>query len=193
MNKLITIKLQWGLLRNLCYPSISIWWSRLWIIPNTLDPPSEAFVIWCLVSYTRYTSSMLHILHQIYIFVNSRLGSSQPNLHTSNRVSELSLQDVYPSSPVAIGLPAFGLCHLANTLAIQWRSWYLIIRGGGQLRPTSSSISPPTVVFKGGKPYALISRQSANRLDNLSCVYISEWEYIFRVTYVLRWQQRLFT
>ena len=36
-----------------------------------------------------------------------------------------SLQDVHPSSPVAIGLPDFGLCHLAITLAIEWQSWRL--------------------------------------------------------------------
>ena len=33
-------------------------------------------------------------------------------------VSEPSLQDIHPSSPVAIGLPAFGLYYLATTLAI---------------------------------------------------------------------------
>ena len=125
MNRLIAIELLWGLLWYLCYPSILIWEFRLWIIPNTLDLPSEAFVIWCSVSYTRYTSSMLRILHQIHIFVNSRLGSSQPSPHASNRISEPSLQDVHPSSPVAIGLPAFGLCHPANTLTIQWESWRL--------------------------------------------------------------------
>ena len=128
MNELIAIELLWGLLCYLCYPSISIWWFRLWIIPNT---PSKAFVIWCSVSYTRYTSSMLRILHQIHIFVNSRLGSSQPSPHASNRVSEPSLQDVHPSSLIAISLPANGLRHLANTLAIQWGSWRLSSQGEG--------------------------------------------------------------
>ena len=125
MNRLIAIKLLWGLLCYWCYPSILIWWFRLWIISNTLDPSSEAFVIWCSVFYTRYTSLMLCILHQIHIFVNSRPGSTQPSPHASNRVSEPSLQDVHPSSLVAISLPANGLCHLANTLAIQWGSWRL--------------------------------------------------------------------
>ena len=84
MNKLIAIKLLWGLLCYLCYPSILIWWSRLWIISNTLDPSFEAFVIRCSISYSRYILSM----HQIHLFVNSRLDSSQPSSHTSNHVSE---------------------------------------------------------------------------------------------------------
>ena len=85
-----------------------------------------------------------------------------------------SLQDIHPSSPITIGLPAFGLRHLATTLAIQWRSWRLITRKRGQLRPIGFSTSLPTVAPKGGKPHALASGQSANRLDNLSCVRISE-------------------
>ena len=84
MNRLIAIKLLWGLLCYLYYPSISIWWFRLWIIPNTLDLPFKAFVIWCSVSYIRYTLS----IHQIHLFVNSRLDSSQPSPHTSNCVSK---------------------------------------------------------------------------------------------------------
>ena len=84
MNRLIAIKLLWEFLCYWCYPSISIGWSRLWIISNTLDPLFEAFVIWCSVSYTRYTL----LMHQIYLFVNSRLDSSQPSPHASNRVSE---------------------------------------------------------------------------------------------------------
>ena len=70
------------------YPSISIWWFRLWIILNILDSLSEAFVIWCSISYTRYILLMLHILYQIHIFVNSRLDSSQPSPHASNHVSK---------------------------------------------------------------------------------------------------------
>ena len=68
---------------------------------------------------------MLRILHQIHIVYNSKLGSSQPSFHAFNCISEPSLQDVHPSSPVAISLPAFGFCHLATTLTIQWRSWHL--------------------------------------------------------------------
>ena len=79
------------------------------------------------VDYSKYSGSfirgfchlMLSILHQIHIFVNSRPGSTQPSPHASNRVSEPSRQDVHLSSLVAIGLPANGLCHLANTLTIQ--------------------------------------------------------------------------
>ena len=96
-----------------------------------------------------------------------------------------SLQDVHLSSLVAIGLPAFSLCHLATTLAIQWRSWCLVTSGGGRLRPINFSTSPPTVAPKSGKPHALTSGQSADRLDNLYCVRISKWEYTFQVTYVL--------
>ena len=97
--------------------------------------------------------SMLSILHQIHIFdaqyltpdthlhqlqihffVNSRPGSTQPSPHASNCVSKPSLQDVHPSSLVAIDLPANGLRHLANTLAIQWGSWRLHKR-----RPVASN------------------------------------------------------
>ena len=84
MNRLITIKLLWGLLCYLYYLSISIWWSRLWIIPNILDRLFKAFIIWCSVSYTRYTLS----IHQIYLFINSKLNSSQPSSHASNCVSK---------------------------------------------------------------------------------------------------------
>ena len=136
---------------------------------------------------------MLSILHQIHTFVNSRLDSSQPSLYASNCVLKSSLQDVHPSSQVAISLPAFVFCHLAIILAIQWRCWCLIIRAGGQLRLTNFSTLSSTMVFKSGKSHALTSRQSVNRLDNLSCVYIREWVYIFRVTYVFWWWWHLST
>ena len=79
------------------------------------------------VDYSKYSGSsiqslrylMLRILYQIHLFVNSKLSSIQSSPHTSNRISEPSFQDVDLSSLVAIGLPANGLCHLANTLAIQ--------------------------------------------------------------------------
>ena len=95
INRLIAIELLWGLLCYLCYPSISIRWSRLWIIPNTLDPLFEAFVIRCSVSYTRYTS----LMYQIHLFVNSKLNSSQPSLHASNCVSEPKLSRRTPVKP----------------------------------------------------------------------------------------------
>ena len=57
-------------------------------------------------------------------------------------------------------------------------------RGGSRLRPTGFSTSPPTVVLEGGKPHASTSGQSADKLDNLSCVCISKWEYTFWVTYI---------
>ena len=129
---------------------------------------------WCSVSYTRYTP----------LSTPGSALSSRALMHPIVYQNQ-SLQDIHLSSPVAIGLPTFGLRHLANTLAIQWRSWRLITRGKGRLRPTGFSTSPPTVVLKGGKPHASTSGRSADRLDNLSCVRISEWEYTFRVTYVL--------
>ena len=52
------------------------------------------------VSYTRYTSlstSDLALPSQVFMDLI---------------ISKPSLQDVYPSSSVAIGLPAFGFCHL---------------------------------------------------------------------------------
>ena len=57
---------------------------------------------------------------------------------------------------------------------------------GGQLRLTGFSTLSPTVVLKGGKLHALTSGQYENRLDNLSCICISEWEYAFQVTYIGR-------
>ena len=81
------------------YPSISIWWFRLWIIPNTLDFSSKAFIIQCLVSYTIYTLLMLRILYQIHIFVNSRLDSSQLSPHASNRISKSKLLRHKPVKP----------------------------------------------------------------------------------------------
>ena len=41
------------------------------------------------------------------------------------------------------------------------------------------------MVLKGNKSYTLTSRQSVDKLDNLSCVRINEWEYTFQVTYIL--------
>ena len=58
---------------------------------------------------------------------------------------------------------------------------------------TGFSTSPPTVVLKGGKPHALTSGRSADKLHNLSCVHISKWEYTFQITYVFRWRQCFFT
>ena len=59
---------------------------------------------------------------------------------------------------------------------------------------TTGILTPlPSAVFKDGKSHALISERSVNKLDNLSCVFISEWEYIFWVTYVFRRQQRFST
>ena len=56
---------------------------------------------------------------------------------------------------------------------------------GGQLHSTSFSTSLSTVVLKAGKSHASISRQSVNMLDNVSCVYINEWKYVFQVTYII--------
>ena len=110
-----------------------------------------------------------------------------------------NFQNVYPLNPVAIGLPAFGFHYLAITLAIKWKSWHLIIRRGGRLHLTGFSTSPPIVAPKGGKPHVIISKQSVDRLDNLSYVCITKCEYTFWVTYVLvaatsfylnRWRHR---
>ena len=95
MNRLIAIELLWGLLCYLCCPSILIWWSKLWIIPNTLDLLFEAFVIWCSVSYTRYTLS----IHKIHFFVNCILDSSQPSPHASNHISDPKSSRYTPVKP----------------------------------------------------------------------------------------------
>ena len=48
------------------------------------------------------------------------------------------------------------------------------------------------VMLKAGKHHASTSRQSAERLNYLSSVHISEWEYTFQVTYVLSGVWRIF-
>ena len=60
-----------------------------------------------------------------------------------------------------------------------------MITKGNQLYLTGFSTSPPTVAPKSDKPHALVSGQSADRLDNLSCIRINEWENIIQVTYIL--------
>ena len=135
---------------------------------------------------------MLSILHQIHIFFNSKLGSSQPSFYASNCIR------TKPSKHTSIKLG----CHWPARLLPLSSSHYLgysmkkltsITKGESQLRPTGLSALPPTMVLKGGKSHASISGQSADRLDNLSCIHISEWEYTFRVTYILRWRQGLST
>ena len=41
------------------------------------------------------------------------------------------------------------------------------------------------MVLKSSKLHASISEQSIDRLENLSCIYISEWEFTFQVIYVI--------
>ena len=90
----------------------------LWILyPRLLSFDAQYLIpdthLQCSASYTRYISL------------------STPDLALPSRalmhpiISKPSLQDVHLLSPVAIGLPAFGFCHLANTLTIQWGSWRL--------------------------------------------------------------------
>ena len=43
-------------------------------------------------------------------------------------------------------------------------------KGGGQLHLNGFSALPPIVVLKGSKLHASICEQSADKLDNLSCV-----------------------
>ena len=184
MNRLIAIKLLWGLLCYLCYPTISIWWFKLWIISNTLDFSSKAFVIQCLISYTRYILLMLRILHQIHTFVYSRLGSSQPSFHAFNCIK------TKPSRRTSVKPRRHWPTRLWLLLSSHYPSYPMrkltsMTRGGSQLHPTGFSTSPPTVVHKDGKSHASISGWSADRLDNLSCVCIIEWKYTFQVTYVL--------
>ena len=66
-------------------------------------------------------------------------------------------------------------------------------REGGRLRLTGFSTSPSIVVLKDSKPHASTSGQSVGKLDNLSCVRISEWKYTFQVTYVQGNLRRLST
>ena len=152
------------------------------------------------LDYSKYSESsirglchlMLSILYQIHIFdapdtpfwqLQTRLFPAKPLcIQLCIRTEAFKMYTRQAWSPL---VPAFDLCHLATTLAIQWRSWCLIIKRRGQLYPNGFSTSPPTITPKDGKPHALTSRQSVDKLDNLSCVRISEWKYTFQVTYVL--------
>ena len=111
-----------------------------------------------------FCHSMLSILHQIYIFINSRLGLSQLGPHAFNCIRTKSSRrtPVKPSrrTPVKPG------CHRSTRLWLLSSSYYFsypmkkltsITRGGSRLRPTGFSTSLPTVMLKGGKPHALTS------------------------------------
>ena len=132
--------------------------------------------------YTRYTSlSTLDSALLSQIFMHSIMYQNQA-FKTYTRLAWLplacrqwpSLSSQYPSYPMR-KLTSF------------------FTRRGGQLRRNSFSTSPLTVLLKGGKFHASTSRQSADRLDNMSCVRISEWEYTFHVTYVQGDVRCLFT
>ena len=173
INRLIAIKLLWRLLYYLYYSSILIQWFRLWIIANTLDLLSKVFVIWCSVSYTRYTSLMFRILYQIYTFVNSRLGFSQPGSYVFNYIRTKPSR--YTSIKPGCHWPThFWLLSSSHYLGYLMRKLTSIIRKRSRLHSTGFSTSPSTIVLKGSKLHALISGQSTDRLDNLSCIYISE-------------------
>ena len=117
--------------------------------------------------------SILSILHQIHIFFNSRLGSFQPSFYASNCI-KIKLSRRIPIKLGRYWPACFWLLSCSHYLGYPIRKLMSITRREGQLRPTGFSISPPTVVLKGGKPNTSISRQSGNRLNNLSCVRISE-------------------
>ena len=128
---------------------------------------------------------MLSILHQIHIFFNSRLGSFQPSFYASNCIR------TKPSRRASIKLGRHWFTRLWLSSSSHYPGYLMkklmsITRKGSQLHPTGFSISPPTVVPKSGEIHTSICRQSADKLDNLSCIRISEWEYFFRVIYVLR-------
>ena len=116
---------------------------------------------------------MLCILHQIHIFFNSRLGSSQPSPHASNHIrikfSRCILIKHSCHWPSRLWLLLFS--HYPGYLKKKLTS---IIRRGDRLCLIGFSTLPPTMVLKSGKPHALTSEQSADRLNNLSCIYISE-------------------
>ena len=147
-----------------------------------------------VVDYSKYSGFfildlchlMLRILYQIHISYNSRPGSPSQGLYISNYIIRTKSSR---RTPVKLS------CHWPARLWPLSSSHYpgyqmtkltsIFTKRRGQLRPTGFSTSSPTVMLKGGKPHASTSGRSADRLDNLSCVYISEWEYTFQVTYVL--------
>ena len=154
--------------------------------------------------YSKYSGSsirglcylMLSILHQIHIF-------NAPYLTPDTHFCQLQTR-LFPAEPSCIQsyirtkpsrrTPVKPGRHRPTRLRPSSSSQYpdypmrkltsFFTRGRGRLRPTGFSTSPPIVVLEGGKPHASTSRQSADKLDNLNCVHISEWEYTFRVTYI---------
>ena len=187
MNRLIAIKLLWKLLYYLSQYFDLI----IQIVNYSKYSGSKVFVIQCSVFYT-YIPPLLRILHQIHIFVNSKLGFSQPIPYASNciRIKPLKCKPIKPNCHWPT---RFWLLPSSYYLSYPMRKLMFIIKGRNQLHPTSFSTLPLTVVLKDDKPHALTSRQSIDRLDNLSCIRISEWEYTFRVTYILRWRRRFST
>ena len=157
------------------------------------------------VDYSKYSGSsirglchlMLSILYQIHIFDASYLtpDTHLRQLQTRLYPAESSCIQSYIRTKPSRRTPVKPGRHRPTRLRPSSSSQYpdypirkltsFFTRGGGRLRPTGLSTSPPTVVLESGKPHASTSRQSADRLDNLSCIRISNWKYTFWVTYVL--------
>ena len=135
-----------------------------------------------IVNYSIYFGSfflnlchlMLCILHQIYIFYNSRLDSSSQNLHISNCIIKTKLLKHISIKPDCHWPAQLWLLSYSQYPDYLMRKLTFFIKEKSQLHLTGFSSSPLTMVFKSNKSHASISGQSADKLDNLSCICISE-------------------
>ena len=100
--------------------------------------------------------SMLSILYQIHIFVNSWLSSSQPSFHASNRI-KTKLSRRIPVKPGCYWPTRLWPLLSSHYPGYSIKKLTSITKGGDQLRPTGFSTSPPILMLKGGKPHALTS------------------------------------
>ena len=150
------------------------------------------------MNYSKYSGSsildlyhlMLRILHQIHIFYNSRPGSPSQGLYIFNCIIKTKLSRCTPIKLVYHWPVRLWFLPSSQYLDYLMRKLTSFTRRGSQLHSTGFSNSSPIVLLKSSKSHALTIKQFADKFDNLSCIYINEWEYIFQVTYVVR---RLFT
>ena len=118
------------------------------------------------VDYTKYFGFfilgfchlMLHILYQIYIFYNSRLGSFSRDLHTSNYIIRTKFSRCILIKPDSHQPVHLWLLSSSQYPDYSMKKLTFFTKREGQLHLTSFSTSPPTMMLKGGKFHTLTSR-----------------------------------
>ena len=173
MNKVIAIKPLWELLCYLCY-----------LIFQSDDSGCRLFqILWILhlrplLFEAQYRTPDTHLCQlQTFFYPDESLYIQSCIRTKPSKHIPIQLGCYQPSCQWLLSFSQY-LGYLMKKLTS------FFTRGNGKLHSTGFSTSPLTMVLEGGKAHNSTSRQSADRLDNLSCVRISEWKYIFRVTYV---------